>query len=486
MAYLSPDSGNMRERPPTAGGIGLYSAIAIGIGGMVGAGIFSILGVVAQAAGNGMWISFLVGGVVALLCTYSYAKLGVRFPSAGGAVEFLVQGFGDGVLSGGLNLYMWVGYVIALALYAQGFVGYALTFLPSQPPAWVPKGIGVGIVLLFTGVNLIGARTVGRAETFIVVVKLAILVLFAGAGVFFIQSHNFSPSLLPPVQGIFYGAGVLFIGYEGFGLVANTAEDMANPRKLLPQALYLSVVSVILIYLGVSLAVIGNLDVPGIVAAKDYALAQAAKPFLGDWGFKLVAVGALFSTASAINATLFGGANVSYVIARDGELPRFFDRQVWHRSSEGLLITSGLVILFILGFDLSGDSHDGQRRLPADLRQRQCGAPEGHRRHRRQKVARLALPDRLPDHAGGPELLYLPKFQAGSHYHDRLAALLLCPGVGLSNQDRQDHQTENLIRWRTRRVLPAHGLIRKPRVTLRRSARITLPAASGEALHNTL
>ncbi|MCX5889155.1 MAG: APC family permease [Deltaproteobacteria bacterium] len=350
MADSSPDP----LKPPAAGGIGLFAAMAIGIGGMVGAGIFSILGVVAQAAGSGMWLSFLVGGVVALLCTYSYAKLGVRYPSAGGAVEFLVRGFGDGVLSGGINLYMWVGYIIALALYAQGFVGYALTFLPSQPPAWVPKGIGVGIVLLFTGVNFIGAKTVGRSETFIVAVKLAILALFAGAGVFFIHSQNFAPSLLPPASGIFFGAGVLFIGYEGFGLVTNAAEDMDNPRKLLPRALYLSVIAVIFIYLSVSLAVIGNLDVPAIVAARDYALAEAAKPFLGNWGFKLVAVGALFSTASAINATLFGGANVSYTIARDGELPRYFARQVWHRSSEGLLITAGLVMLFVLFFDLSG------------------------------------------------------------------------------------------------------------------------------------
>jgi amino acid transporter len=102
--------------------------MSIGIGGMVGAGIFSILGVVAQASGTAMWLSFIIGGVVALLSTYSYVKLGERYPSAGGAVESLVQGFGDGVLGGGINIYMWVGYIIALALYAHGFAGYFKTF----------------------------------------------------------------------------------------------------------------------------------------------------------------------------------------------------------------------------------------------------------------------------------------------------------------------------------------------------------------------
>ena len=339
---------------PTRGQIGLPAAVAIGIGGMVGAGIFSILGVVAQTAGNAMWISFLIGGVVALFTTYSYARLGVRFPSAGGAVEFLVQGFGDGVISGGLNLYMWFGYIIALALYAQGFVGYAMTFVPSPAPIWLPKAVGVGIVLLFTGVNFLGARAMGRWESVIVGVKLAILLLFAGAGVFFLHLPYFSPSLWPAGQEWLFGAGILFIGYEGFGLVTNAAEDMADPRKLLPRALYLSVVLVILIYLAVSLAVIGNLDIAAIAASRDYALAEAAKPFLGLWGFKLIAVGALFSTASAINATLYGGANISYMLARDGELPDFFARKVWSRSEEGLFITAGLVILFVLCFDLSG------------------------------------------------------------------------------------------------------------------------------------
>jgi amino acid transporter len=115
--------------------ISLAAAIAIGIGGMIGAGIFSILGVVAKASGAAMWISFLIGGIIALFSTYSYAKLGARFPTVGGAVEFIVQGWGKGVISGGINVFMWIGYIISIALYAQGFAAYCLTFfhLPQQP-----------------------------------------------------------------------------------------------------------------------------------------------------------------------------------------------------------------------------------------------------------------------------------------------------------------------------------------------------------------
>jgi len=328
--------------------------MAIGIGGMVGAGIFSILGVVAEAAGTAMWASFLVGGFVALFSTYSYAKLGTRYPSAGGAVEFLVKGFGDGVISGGINLYMWIGYVIALALYAQAFAGYATTFFPGISIHWLPKAVAAGIVILFTGVNFIGARAVGSSETFIVSVKLVILILFAAAGMFFIHPSYLEMRHWAGVEGIFFGAGVLFIGYEGFGLVANAAEEMDDPRRLLPRALYLSVCSVILIYIGVSIAVVGNLEIPAILKAKDYALAEAAKPFLGNLGFRLIAIGALFSTASAINATLFGAANVSYMIARDGELPQIFSRKLWEGASGGLFITAAFVILFVLFFDLSG------------------------------------------------------------------------------------------------------------------------------------
>jgi len=285
---------------------------------MVGAGIFSILGVVAQVAGNAMWLSFAIGGVVALLSTYSYAKLGAAFPSAGGAVYFLVKSFGDGVLAGGANLFMWAGYIISLALYAAAFGHYAATFVTTTPSSLMVKSLAIGAVVLLTVVNAFGAKLMGRSETLIVAIKVAILVLFSGVGLWFIKPAHLAPELWPPAKSIMFGAGVLFIGYEGFGLVTNCAADMRDPRRMLPKALYTSVVLVILIYLAVSITVTGNLTTSQIEGAQDYALAEAARPFLGEFGFRLVAIAALFSTASAINATLFGSANVCYMIAKVG------------------------------------------------------------------------------------------------------------------------------------------------------------------------
>ena len=320
---------------------------------MVGAGIFSILGVVAEVAGNAMWLSFAIGGVVALLSTYSYAKLGATFPSAGGAVHFLVKSFGDGILAGGMNLFMWAGYIISLALYATAFGSYAATFFSTTSPLLI-KSLAVVAVVVLTLVNAFGAQWMGRSETLIVAIKVAILALFAGVGLWFVKPAILSPQLWPEAKSIMFGAGVLFIGYEGFGLVTNAAGDMRNPKQLLPRALYASVILVIIIYLAVAVTVTGNLTNDQIAAAKDYALAEAARPFLGAIGFRLIAIAALFSTASAINATLFGSANVCYMIAKDGELPVGLARSDWKQLTGGLLLTSILVILVTCAFDLSG------------------------------------------------------------------------------------------------------------------------------------
>jgi amino acid transporter len=349
---------NVRQHPAgdaalARRGLGLLAAVSIGVGGMIGAGIFSILGVVAGVSGTALPVSFVMGGGVAILSAYSYVKLGVRYPSVGGASQFLVEEFGDGLFSGALNIFQYFAYIIAIALYAHGFAGYATTFFPSDTPGWIEEALAVGIVVLFTLVNFLGSRIMGRAETVIVAIKVGVLVFFSAAGIFFVEPDRLAPSGWGEPQNLLFGAGVLFIGYEGFGLITNAAGEMTNPRRELPRAIYLAAMAIVIaIYVLVAVVVIGNLSLPALKAAEDSALAEAARPFLGQFGFTLIAIAALLSTSSAVNATLFGAANVSYQVAKDGGLPQSFTRKVWSRNSEGLFITAGLVLVFVALFDL--------------------------------------------------------------------------------------------------------------------------------------
>ena len=337
----------MGENKEHSKGMGLWAAISIGVGGMVGAGIFSILGAASAIAGNALYVSFFIAGLVALFNAYSYAKLGVKYPTAGGPVEFLIRGFGNSVLSGGLNILLWVGYVFALSLYARAFGGYAMTFLPKgSSPIWIGI-LGTGIVLFFVLLEFIGSRAVAAFESVNEFIKITVLVLFAVVGYFSIKPELLALSAWPGSEHILFGAALIFIAYEGFGLITNAAEDMATPHKTLPRALYLSILIVIVIYVTVSMNVVGHLSIPEIIKAQDYALAQAARPFLGKIGFVIIVLTALLSTASAINATLYGGSNVSYMIARDGELPKMFERTIFHQAKEGMLITAGFVIVFL-------------------------------------------------------------------------------------------------------------------------------------------
>jgi len=333
--------------------MGLWSAVAIGIGGMVGGGIFSILGIATGISGNLIYVSFIVGGFIALLSAYSYAKLGAKYPSAGGSVEFLVRGFGDSVLSGGFNLLLYFGYIFALSVYAKAFGNYAAIFISSNPSAVTASVIAIVIILIFTLINFLGAKAVGKSEILIVVLKVGILLIFAITGLFFINKSLLVISNLISINNVLTGAALLFLGYEGFGLITNTAEDIDDPQKNIPRALYLAVIIVMLIYVVVSITLVGNLTILEIKQTADYALAAAVAPFAGAIGFSIIVIAALFSTSSAINATLYGGANVSYLMAKNGELPKFFNRKSWHNGKEGLIITSAIVILLIALLDLS-------------------------------------------------------------------------------------------------------------------------------------
>ena len=322
--------------------MGLYAATSIGIGAMIGAGIFSIFGTAVKIAGNAVYISFIIAGIVALLNAYSCAKLAVRYHSAGGLVEFLLKGFGDGVLSGGLNLLLWVSYVFVLALYSKGFSSYAITFLPPDSAQIWEKVFATLIILIFTIINFIGAKAVGKSELFIVSIKVGILLLFAAAGIVCMNTGNLSTSIWPTSTNILFGEGIVFLAYQGCELITNAAEDVSNPEITLPKALYLSVVLVIFIYVLVSLMVIGNLSISEIESSKDYALAAAAKPFLGIIGFKIMALAALISTSSAINAALYGGANINYLLKRKDSYLHFLREKCGKKAQKVYLLHQAL------------------------------------------------------------------------------------------------------------------------------------------------
>jgi len=301
--------------------IGLLGAISIGIGGMVGGGIFAVLGEAVSLAHGATAVAFAIAGLIAILTAYSYAKLSVTYQSEGGTVTFIDKAFGDNVLSGSVNLMLWLSYLVTISLYATAFAYYGETFF-SQKSVWLHHGLITAAIIVPALINLVSAAFVGKSETVIVVLKVSILVLVIVAGASHVDPARMSPEHWGTPLSIVTAGMIIFVAYEGFELIANSAEDITNPDKNLPRAFYASVIIVIALYVLISIITVGSVPEAALMKAKDYALAIAAQPALGHTGFVLVASAALLSTFSAINATIYGNARLGYIIAKYGKLPR--------------------------------------------------------------------------------------------------------------------------------------------------------------------
>ena len=335
--------------------MGLWAATSIAVGTMIGASIFSIFGLGAQIAGRNLPLVFVLSGVLAFLVAHSYAQLGSRIVSNAGAIEFILKGFGDGTVAGTLSFLSWFTYAISIALFAKGFAGYFLPLAGFSTSFYSTGVVAAAVILVFTGLGLLGTKAVGRAELLIVMVKLSILGVFIVLGLRMIHPAWVTPTFAAGhAGGTFTAVAVFFLSYMGFGLVANASENIRNPTKNVPRAIYLSIGIVTVVYIAVALVAVGNVALPELIKTQDFALAVAAKPFLGQAGYLLISIGALFSISSALNATLFGGANIAYALAKDGELPRFFERKAWFSGSLGLYLTAAISLVLALVFNLNG------------------------------------------------------------------------------------------------------------------------------------
>ncbi len=326
---------------------GLWSAVFLGIGSMVGAGIFIVIGEAGAIAGNLVTGSFLIGGIIALLCGYSLGKLAIAFPSRGGIIEYLVQSYGKGFFSGSLGILFYLAQLVALAAVAKSFGTYAATFMVSGITPLYTNMFAVGVLLFFMVINLVGANIVAKAENIIVIIKLVALIIFTGAALFFIQPSNLSLKGAPNIINVFYALGLTFFAFQGFSVITNSVEDMSNPKQTMMRSMTLAIAIVAILYISVSIAVFGNMPLESIIKDKDYALAEAAKPAFGIWGFKIMAATALLATASAINATLYAVTQISYTLAKDGDLPKAYTYNVFH-NTEGLIISVLLVLPMVI------------------------------------------------------------------------------------------------------------------------------------------
>jgi len=330
---------------------GLWSAVFIGIGSMVGAGIFVLLGEAGAIAGNLVWISFIFGGIIALLSGYSLAKLSTAYPSRGGIVEYLVQCYGEGVFSGSISILFYLSGMVAIAMVAKTFGTYTSMLFGTTGVFWVNL-YATAILVSFMLINLAGSNLIAKSENIIVIIKLSIIVLFTIVVFFYIQPELLSLKDSPPVMNVFSSIALTFFAFEGFRVITNTAEDMENPEKNMIKSMMIAILLVMFLYVAVTFAVFGNLPLNEIIKAQDYALAEAAKPAFGQMGFTIMAVAALISTASSINANLYAITNVTYQMAKNGELPKVYKQNVW-QSTEGLIVSTVILIGFVLFFDLT-------------------------------------------------------------------------------------------------------------------------------------
>jgi amino acid transporter len=327
-------------------------AAFIGVGAMVGAGIFSLLGTAGEIAGAAVWLSFVLAGIIAGLQGYSFARLGARYPSAAGLIEYINRAFGAGHVSA---VIAWLAYAsngIVTAMVAVSFGSYASSAFAGGDEAWI-KPFAVILVVAMTLLNIAGSTFVARVQSLVVFVVVGILAVFAVVTILNMNPVLLDPAGYPSPRLIVSSVALTFFAFLGFGIVTFTAKDLKDPSRQLPRAMTIAIGLAALVYVGVSIGVFGTLTVQEVVEAGPTAIAVAAQPTLGDLGYWMMTITALFATAGATNAGLYPAAGLSEELAASGQFPTAMGSKVGGRANIGLLIVAVAVALLAVGFDLS-------------------------------------------------------------------------------------------------------------------------------------
>ena len=358
--------------------LGLFDASMIGIGAMIGAGIFVLTGIAAGEAGPGALLAFALNGVVTLLTALAYAELASAYPEAGGGYSFIKKAF-PGPVGFASGWMLWFSYIVACSLYALGFGSYFWEFVVSYFPSLSGLVFGLTgehspiiamaavICVLFVYLNSAGTAVTGRAENVMTIGKIIILgvfILFGLKAIFSAPAASavqFTPFLPHGFTGVVLAMGLTFIAFEGYDLIATVAEEIKSPEKTIPRAIFISLGVAITIYLFVLFVCIGAIRPEDGSASWEFlgryqetAIVKAAQAFMPSFGIVLIIIGGLLSTTSALNATILASSRVAFSMGRDRMLPRAIAtiHSVRRTPRTAIFVTGAIVLIMSVAFPI--------------------------------------------------------------------------------------------------------------------------------------
>lgn len=357
--------------PSFARDLGLFDATMIGVGAMIGAGIFVLTGIAAGEAGPASILAFVLNGAVTLLTAFAYAELASAIPRAGGGYSFVRMAFpgATGFIAGWM---LWFAYTVACSLYALGFAGYFFEFIQKYLPGFTAilavissehismLFITIVIASVFIWLNARGAEVTGKAENVLTVSKILILAVFIFFGLLVIFAEpkaavtQLKPFLPKGFGGVLVAMGLTFIAFEGYDLIATVAEEIKDPEKNIPKATFISLTITIIIYLLILFVSLTAINAEGqatwefLGSYQETAIVRAAESFMPAFGVALIVFGGLLSTMSALNATVMAASRVAFSMGRDRILPK--KMSIIHptrRTPHYAIIVTGIILIVI-------------------------------------------------------------------------------------------------------------------------------------------
>jgi amino acid transporter len=349
----------MKERSAeySKGSLSLLGTIAMGTGVMIGAGIFALTGQVAELAGGLFPIAFIVAAVISGFSAYSYIKVASAYPSAGGIAMILKKAYGETTVTGAAALLMALSMIINESLVARTFGAYTLQLFPSEPAGiWVPV-LAVGLIIAAFLVNLAGNKVIGTVSNVSAVVKIGGLLVFAAIAVaasgISLQTSIVPPSGAPSLGTFLGGVALAILAFKGFTTITNTGDEVTEPKKNVGRAIIISLAICLVVYLAVCFAVASSLTLDELIAAKDYSLAEAARPAIGGYGIWFTVVIAMTATASGLLASVFAVSRMLAMLTEMKLIPHSHFGMPGDIQKHTLVYTVVIAAVLAAVFDLS-------------------------------------------------------------------------------------------------------------------------------------